>query len=148
MVPEANKQGLPDIPDNQALSQTVLLHFNADTGTFVRSYQFRLPGTWKDGKAEVLRMDLGKIKPILAFGNTMGDFEMLEYVERPGMHSGGLSLVLNHDDAKRECFYEDKELLEKARANRWVIVSMKEDFEVLFKPEVVRQKAGCSNKKK
>ena len=79
-------------------------------------------------------------QPILAFGNSDADLEMLQYTDagpRPR-----LLLLLHHDDAQREYSYDrtskigrlDKALNE-ARARAWTVVSMKNDWAVVFPPQ-------------
>jgi hypothetical protein len=72
-------------------------------------------------------------RPILAFGNSAGDFEMLEYVTSgPGPRLG---LILHHDDAGHEYAYDRQSpvgLLERgldeAPQRGWAVVSMKDDW--------------------
>jgi phosphoserine phosphatase len=77
-------------------------------------------------------------KPILAFGNSDGDFEMLQWTTAGG---GGarLGLLLRHDDAKREYAYDRDSpvgkldrALDAAAASGWVVVSMKNDWKTVF----------------
>ncbi len=76
-------------------------------------------------------------KPILAFGNSDGDYQMLDWTSsntRPN-----LSLILHHTDADREYMYDreshvgklDKGLTD-APAKGWIIVDMKKDFAKVF----------------
>ncbi len=76
-------------------------------------------------------------KPILAFGNSDGDYQMLEWTStntRPN-----LSLILHHTDADREYAYDkdshvgklDKGLTD-ASSKGWIIVDMKKDFGKVF----------------
>jgi phosphoglycolate phosphatase-like HAD superfamily hydrolase len=88
------------------------------------------------GKPVGIFRSIGK-RPILAFGNSDGDREMLEYVASgPGET---LALLLHHDDADREFAYDRQSSmarLDKAwdEANRegWVVVSMKEDWTTVY----------------
>ncbi len=79
-------------------------------------------------------------KPILAFGNSDGDLQMLQWTStntRPN-----LSLILHHTDSVREYAYDrtshigklDKALTE-GQQKGWVIVDMKEDFGKVFSYE-------------
>lgn len=75
--------------------------------------------------------------PILAFGNSDGDLEMLRYVAAGG--GARLALYLHHDDAEREYAYDrvsrvgklDKGL-DEAAARGWPVVSMKRDWRRVF----------------
>ena len=72
-------------------------------------------------------------RPILAFGNSDGDFEMLEFTT--GATGPRLGLIVHHDDAAREFAYDRESKvgrlargLDEAAARGWVIVSMKSDW--------------------
>jgi hypothetical protein len=81
--------------------------------------------------------------PILAFGNSNGDRQMLEYT-RAG--SGArLALLVLHDDDKREYAYGPaqglpdtkvgrftQELYDEASKDSWIVVSMKNDWNRVF----------------
>ncbi|MDR5785218.1 HAD family hydrolase [Caballeronia sp. LP003] len=76
-------------------------------------------------------------RPILAFGNSDGDREMLEYTASgPG---ATLALLLHHDDAQREFAYDRQSSLarldkawDEALARKWIIVSMKQDWTTVY----------------
>ncbi len=76
-------------------------------------------------------------KPVFAFGNSDGDYQMLEWTSsntRPN-----LSLILHHTDADREYAYDrnshvgklDKGLTD-GPTKGWIIVDMKKDFGKVF----------------
>lgn len=76
-------------------------------------------------------------RPILAFGNSDGDREMLEYVAAGT--GPRLMLLVHHDDAAREFAYDrgakvgalDK-AWDEALRNNWLVVSMKSDWKQIF----------------
>ena len=89
------------------------------------------------GKAEGINHFIGR-QPIFAFGNSIGDKEMLEWTANcQGVCFMGL---VHHDDAVREYAYgPDSDvgrfpvaLMEHAKANGWDVVSMKNDWNVIF----------------
>lgn len=89
------------------------------------------------GKAEGINHYVGR-QPIFAFGNSIGDKEMLEWTANcKGLCFMGL---VHHDDAKREYAYGPDsdvgrfpvELMEQAQANGWDVVSMKNDWKQIF----------------
>ena len=91
----------------------------------------------KTGKPEAIDLFIGK-KPILAFGNSDGDREMLEWTQsNTGKH---LMLLVHHDDAKREYAYDTQSqvgtfsasLMTEAQQNHWQVISMKDDWKVIF----------------
>ena len=92
----------------------------------------------KAGKPVGIHKFIGK-RPIAAFGNSDGDFQMLEWVtSAPGPRLG---LIVRHDDAEREFAYDRKSHVGRstghstrpARAG-WTVVSMKNDWKVIFAP--------------
>jgi phosphoserine phosphatase len=90
----------------------------------------------KAGKPAGINRYIGR-KPILAFGNSDGDFQMLEYTtSAPGPRLG---LIVHHDDGEREYAYDRKSSvgrlergLDEAAQRGWVIVSMKDDWRRVF----------------
>ena len=92
----------------------------------------------KQGKPVGINRFIGR-RPILAFGNSDGDYEMLRWTTAgPGPRLG---LLLHHTDARREWAYDrhshvgrlDRALTE-APQWRWVVVDMKADWAVVFPP--------------
>lgn len=92
-----------------------------------------------DDRAEkVVNIDLhiGR-RPVLACGNSDGDLAMLQYTAaRKGPH---LAIYIHHDDAQRESAYQKhplmgelKEGLAEAKAKNWILVSMQNDWNVVF----------------
>lgn len=94
----------------------------------------------KAGKPVAIHKFIGR-RPLLAFGNSDGDFEMLEWTTT-GTTKARLGLILRHDDAEREYAYDrtsqvghlDK-ALDEAPVRGWKVVSMKDDFKVVFSGE-------------
>ena len=90
------------------------------------------------GKPVGINRHIGRL-PILAFGNSDGDFEMLEYTtSAPGPRLG---LIVHHDDGEREFAYDRKSSvgrldrgLDEAAQRGWVLVSMKSDWRQVYDP--------------
>jgi len=82
-------------------------------------------------KAANIQLHIGK-HPILAFGNSNGDIQMLELATGHGGPS--LALLLHHDDADREFDYDAgaEQALGDAARRGWIVVSMKGDFTTVF----------------
>ena len=89
------------------------------------------------GKAEGINYFIGR-QPIFAFGNSIGDKEMLEWTANClGLCFMGL---VHHTDAVREYAYGPNSdvgrfpdsLLEQANAQGWSVVNMKTDWKVIF----------------
>jgi hypothetical protein len=82
-------------------------------------------------------------RPIIAFGNSIGDRQMLEYT-KAGDGARAALLVL-HDDAQREYAYGPAQglpdtrvgtftqtLYDEAKKEGWTIISMKNDWKRIF----------------
>lgn len=89
------------------------------------------------GKVEGLNLFIDK-KPAAAFGNSTGDRQMLEWTQSaPGKR---FELLVHHDDAEREYAYGPEaksgtfsvDLMEEAKKRGWVVVSMKNDWKIMF----------------
>jgi len=91
------------------------------------------------GKPVGINKFIGR-RPILAFGNSDGDKEMLEWTAAgDGLRFMGL---VHHTDATREYAYDrDSEVgkldkaLDEAVAKGWTIADMKNDWKTIFPPE-------------
>ena len=88
------------------------------------------------GKPVGIYRHIGK-RPILAFGNSDGDLQMLQ-VTAAG-EGRRLALIVHHDDADREFAYDRESHIGKldkawdeARAKNWIVVSMKSDWKKVF----------------
>jgi phosphoglycolate phosphatase-like HAD superfamily hydrolase len=91
------------------------------------------PDVFDDGPAKPVRIwsRIGR-RPILAFGNSNGDIQMLQFAG--GARQAALRLLLLHDDKAREFNYTAgaEKSLQLARARGWTIVSMKNDWKSVF----------------
>jgi len=93
----------------------------------------------KAGKPVGINQHIGK-RPILAFGNSDGDYEMLEWTTAG--EGPRIGLIVHHTDADREFAYDrdshvgrlDK-ALDAAADKGWVVVDMKNDWTDVFTPE-------------
>jgi len=90
----------------------------------------------KAGKPVGIQKHIGR-RPILAFGNSDGDFEMLEWTTSG--EGPRLGLIVHHDDAGREVAYDRKSHigrldrgLDEAGRRGWVLVSMKDDWRTIY----------------
>ena len=90
----------------------------------------------KAGKPVAIEKFIGR-RPLLAFGNSDGDQQMLEWTAA-GRGSRFMGLV-HHTDAKREYAYDrtsdfgrlDK-ALDEAIAKGWIVVDMQKDWKRIF----------------
>ena len=90
----------------------------------------------KAGKPVAIQKHIGR-RPLVALGNSDGDFEMLEWTtSAPGARLG---LLVHHTDAAREFAYDrhagpftlDK-AWDEAAAKGWIVVDMKRDWKRVF----------------
>jgi hypothetical protein len=90
----------------------------------------------KSGKPVGIHKFIGR-RPIAAFGNSDGDFEMLEWTTSgPGVRFG---LLVHHDDDAREAAYDRESPigklargLDEAPIRGWTVVSMKDDWKRVY----------------
>jgi hypothetical protein len=86
-----------------------------------------------DAKVRAIVQSIGQ-RPIVAIGNSPGDQDMLDYVAAGSQPS--LCLALRHDDPLREYAYGTLPTPgpHAARGNRWLTISMRDDFRRIFAP--------------
>jgi len=90
----------------------------------------------KEDKPVGIHQHIGR-RPIAAFGNSDGDFQMLEWTTAgKGLRLG---VYVHHDDAEREWAYDHpshigqlKRGLEEAPKRGWTVISMKNDWKTIF----------------
>ena len=90
----------------------------------------------KAGKPVGISRFIGR-QPIAAFGNSDGDFEMLEWTTSGSGRR--LGLLVHHDDGEREYAYDRKSHfgrldrgLDEGPKRGWTIVSMKTDWKSIY----------------
>jgi len=92
----------------------------------------------KAGKPVGIHKFIGK-RPIAVFGNSDGDFEMLEWAtSAPGPRLG---VLIRHDDGEREFAYDRASHigrlargLDEAPNRGWTITSIKQDWKTIYPP--------------
>jgi phosphoserine phosphatase len=96
----------------------------------------------KAGKPVGINQHIGR-RPVLAFGNSDGDFEMLEWTTAGS--GPRLGLIVHHDDGVREYAYDRKSAvgsldrgLDEAEKRGWVLVSMKDDWSRVYPEPAAR----------
>jgi len=88
------------------------------------------------GKPVGIRMHIGR-RPIAAFGNSDGDLQMLQWTTAGS--GARFGLLVHHTDAEREWTYDRTSQIGKldkawdeAIARGWTVVSMKDDWKVVY----------------
>ncbi|MEE4178246.1 MAG: HAD family hydrolase [Bacteroides sp.] len=118
------------IPSRNAIGTTVLSRWveNGNESYFVREHGFVEPVNDEGGKPVNILNRIGKV-PVLAVGNSSGDYHMLEYSKNAPLN---LQMIVNHDDADREYDYDAEIMRQMCLENGWREISMKNDFKVIF----------------
>jgi phosphoserine phosphatase len=131
------------IPPEQVIGSSIRTKFEMRDG---KPVLLRLPELNfiddKDDKPVAINQHIGR-RPIAAFGNSVGDQQMLEYTQ--GGSSARFMLLVLHDDAAREYPYGPARGLpdvklgyftpaldEQAKKEGWTVVSMKDDWKQVF----------------
>jgi phosphoglycolate phosphatase-like HAD superfamily hydrolase len=126
------------IPPEQVVGSSVVAEFQVNENgepVLVRMPKIDFIND-KAGKPVGIYQHIGR-RPILAFGNSDSDMQMIEYT----MAGDGrrLGLFVHHTDAEREYAYDRKshvgtldKALDLAEANDWIIISMKNDWKTVF----------------
>ena len=131
------------IPPEQVVGSSMKTKFELRDG---KAVLVRLPQlNFNDDKADKpvgINQHIGR-RPIAAFGNSVGDQQMLEYTQSgPGAR---FELLVLHDDAAREFAYGPARGLpdvkygyftpaldEHAKKDGWTVASMKDDWKTVF----------------
>jgi phosphoglycolate phosphatase-like HAD superfamily hydrolase len=125
------------IPPEQVIGSRIKVEYKIADG---KPILMRLPALdfYDDnaGKPVGIHYHIGR-RPIAAFGNSDGDFEMLEWVTSG--RGARLGMLVRHDDAEREVAYDRKSHigrlsrgLDEGPARGWIINSMKSDWKCVF----------------
>jgi len=125
------------IPPEQVVGSSIKTKYEVKDGkpTLTRLAEIDLVDDGP-GKPVGINSHIGR-RPIAAFGNSDGDFQMLEWTtSRDGARFG---LIVHHDDAAREVAYDRKSHfgkldkgLDEGPKRGWVITSMKSEWKCIF----------------
>lgn len=125
------------IPPEQVIGSSIKVKYEARNG---KPALVRLPEIDfiddKSGKPVGIHSHIGR-RPLAAFGNSDGDFEMLEWTTSGS--GARFGLIVHHTDAVREVAYDrpshfgrlDK-ALDQAKARGWVLANMQKDWKKVF----------------
>jgi phosphoserine phosphatase len=125
------------IPPAQVVGSSVVTEFQIVDGkpVLVRQPKINFVDD-KAGKPVGIYQHIGQ-RPILAFGNSDSDMQMIQYTKAgDGLRLG---LFVHHTDAEREYAYDRRshvgtldKVLDMASENEWIIVDMKNDWRIVF----------------
>ncbi|CAA0087050.1 Uncharacterised protein [Starkeya nomas] len=135
--------GVYGIPAEQVIGSSIVTKYEFKDGKPVLMREPKLFFNDNfDGKAIGINLFIGK-RPIIAFGNSDGDRQMLEWTTAGD--GPRLGLLVLHDDAAREFAYGpanglpdtevgtfSQSLMEEAKARTWEVISMKNDWATIF----------------
>jgi phosphoserine phosphatase len=125
------------IPPEQVVGSSIVTKFEVRDGRPVLVREPKLDFIDDgEGKPVGINKFIGR-RPIAAFGNSDGDFQMLEWVTAgTGPRFG---LIVHHDDGEREFAYDRASAagkldrgLDEAPKRGWTVVSMKKDWKRVF----------------
>jgi phosphoserine phosphatase len=129
------------VPPEQVIGSSIAVRYEVVDGkpALVREPTLNFVDD-KAGKPVGIHYHIGR-RPIAAFGNSDGDFPMLEWTTAgPGRTLG---VVVHHTDAAREFAYDRKsaigrldKALDEAPKRGWEVVDMKRDWATVFKVSV------------
>ena len=125
------------VPPEQVIGSSIKTKFQMRDG---QPELFRLPEVnfVDDGPGKPVGINefIGR-RPILAFGNSDGDLQMLQWTTMSG--GARLGLLVHHTDAVREYAYDRDTsfgrldaALDVAATNHWIVVDMKNDWKRIF----------------
>ncbi len=129
------------IPPEQVVGTSIVTKFELREGVpvLVREPEIFFIDD-KAGKPVGINLHIGR-RPIVAFGNSDGDLEMLQWTT--GGPGPRLGLIVHHTDAEREYAYDRDSIvgrldkaLDQAPERGWVVVDMKRDWKTIYPPEV------------
>lgn len=134
------------VPPEQVIGSSIETKYEMQAG---KPVLMRLPKVHfiddKAGKPVGINEFIGR-RPVAAFGNSDGDRQMLEWTGAGG--GARLMMLVFHDDAEREYVYGpanglpdtkfgtfSQSLMDEAKKQGWVVISMKDDWKRIFAPE-------------
>ncbi|MEM9187200.1 MAG: HAD family hydrolase [Planctomycetota bacterium] len=132
-------EGAYGVPPEQVIGSSVRLRYEVrkDEPVVVRQPEIDFVDD-KAGKPVGIQRHIGR-RPVIAFGNSDGDFEMLEWTTAgPGPRLG---VIIHHTDEQREWAYDRESpvgrldrALDEAPARGWRVVDMRRDWRQVFSP--------------
>ena len=132
-------EGVYGIPPEQVVGSSIKTRYEAgkDGPRLVREPDLNFIDD-KAGKPVGINQHIGR-RPIMAVGNSDGDFQMLEWTTAGD--GTRLGVLIRHTDAEREWAYDRESHvgrlqrgLDEAAQRGWVVIDMIADWKVVFPP--------------
>jgi len=124
------------VPPDQVVGSSIITKYEVRDGKPVLVREAKLDFyDDHEGKPVAINKFIG-LRPIAAFGNSDGDFQMLEWAT--GGSGPRFGLLVHHDDGVREFAYNRSAVgnlergLDEAPKRGWTVVSMKNDWKQIF----------------
>ena len=125
------------VPPEQVIGSSIATEYEVRNGKPVIVRQPKIDFIDdKAGKPVAINKFIGR-RPIAAFGNSDGDFQMLEWTTAGA--GPRLAVIVHHDDAGREFAYDRgshigklERGLDEGPRRGWTIISMKDDWKTLY----------------
>ena len=127
------------IPPEQVVGSSGKLKFEMRDGkpTLMRLPELNFFDN-KVGKPVGIQTYIGR-RPVMAFGNSDGNQQMLEWATAGS--GARFALIVHHTDAEREWAYDRTSHIgqldkawDEAQANGWTVVDMKQDWKTIYPP--------------
>jgi len=136
------------IPPEQVVGSSGVVKFESAGGKAVLMKEAKVEFI-DDGPGKPVGINrfIGR-RPIMAFGNSDGDLQMLQYTTAGGPAEGSpadgsgsprFALIVHHTDAEREFAYDRQshigkldKALDEAAAKGWTVVDMRQDWKQVF----------------
>ncbi len=124
------------VPPDQVVGSSIITRYEVRDGKPVLVREAKLDFyDDHEGKPVAINKFIG-LRPIAAFGNSDGDFQMLEWAT--GGSGPRFGLLVHHEDGVREFAYNRSAVgnlergLDEAPKRGWTVVSMKNDWNQIF----------------
>lgn len=130
------------IPPEQIIGSSGVVRFEADADGKLVLRKIAKIAFVDDGPGKPVGINqfIGR-RPILAFGNSDGDLQMLQWAAAGG--GSYFAGIVHHTDAEREYAYDRQsqvgkldKALDEARKHGWLVVDMKQDWKVIYPFEI------------
>lgn len=143
------------IPPQEVIGSAIKTKFDQEFSGKVIRQAFLGQYNDKFGKPVGIERHIGK-RPIIAVGNSSGDYQMFQYTD-VGLDKS-LIVLINHDDCVQEYEYnnipyetekgepKNISLDEAQKRDNWKVISMKNDFKTIFPSELpTRDNLACKS---